>query len=350
MGLPPTGLWSQVYRHLGSTEEDADAVQRAVLRAAGFAWCVRVTTGPRSASRVSSASPTKSRLTSIALPHAVSRRDDTTGEMTTWPPEGSLSLSPAAHTRRDTAAPTSAREVVDLSSPDERTAPAPDHPDTSPRNHRDPTTPASVPVPDSASPAHPPHPRPSSRAPLPPDYTSADNAELERALAAHGMKPGPRAYMIEALLRAWANDAATMDIANGDGAIVAGGRADERRAAGAAGGGEHPGNVDARPGGARSRRRKRGEEGGPGEEARTIPLEDRLGVWIKSRPELYDRVLLMETVDVDDLLEALAEDARTGGGVGGKVPRTKLLAYLEGEGMAVQQTRSRRGKNAGARF
>ena len=159
-------------------------MQRAVLRAAGFAWCVRVTTGPRSASRVSSASPTKSRLTSIALPHAVSRRDDTTGEMTTWPPEGSLSLSPAAHTRRDTAAPTSAREVVDLSSPDERTAPAPDHPDTSPRNHRDPTTPASVPVPDSASPAHPPLPRPSSRAPLPPDYTSADNAELERALAA----------------------------------------------------------------------------------------------------------------------------------------------------------------------
>ena len=349
MGLPPIGLWSQVCRHLGSTEEDADAVQRAVLRAAGFAWCVRVTTGPRSASRVSSASPTKSRLTSIALPHAVSRRDDTTGEMTTWPPEGSLSLSPAAHTRRDTAAPTSAREVVDLSSPDERTALPPTTP-TLPHE-----TIAILP-PRRPFPSPTPHLPPilpflaRPPAPLPPDYTSADNAELERALAAHGMKPGPRAYMIEALLRAWANDAATMDIANGDGAIVAGGRADERRAAGAAGGGEHPGNVDARPGGARSRRRKRGEEGGPGEEARTIPLEDRLGVWIKSRPELYDRVLLMETVDVDDLLEALAEDARTGGGVGGKVPRTKLLAYLESEGVAVQQTRSRRGKNAGARF
>ena len=165
-------------------------MQRAVLRAAGFAWCVRVTTGPRSASRVSSASPTKSRLTSIALPHAVSRRDDTTGEMTTWPPEGSLSLSPAAHTRRDdTAAPTSAREVVDLSSPDERTAPAPDHPDTSPRNHRDPTTPASVPVPDSASPAHPPHPRPSSRAPLPPDYTSPTTPSSSEP-SPRTMKPG----------------------------------------------------------------------------------------------------------------------------------------------------------------
>lgn len=287
------------------------------------------------------------RLTSVPEPHSVSRRDDTTGEMTAWPPEGSLALSPAAHTRRDTAPPTSAREVVDLLSPDERTAPSPDHPDASPRHHRDPNSPASIPVPDSASPAHPPHPRPSSRAPLPPDYTSADNAELERALAAHGMKPGPRAYMIEALLRAWATDAATRDTANGDGEIVAGGRADER---GAAGGGENRGNEDAQPGGARPGRQRRREEGGPGEKARTIPLEDRLGVWIKSRPELYDRVLLMETVDVEDLLEALAEDARTGGGVGGKVPRTKLLAYLEGEGVAVQQTRSRRGKNAGARF
>jgi hypothetical protein len=34
-----------------------------------------------------------------------------------------------------------------------------------------------------------------------------------------------------------------------------------------------------------------------------LPLEDRLGLWIKSQPELYDRVLLMETVDVNELLE-----------------------------------------------
>ena len=54
------------------------------------------------------------RLTSVPEPHYVSRRDDTTGEMTAWPPEGSLALSPTAHTRRDTAPPTSAREVVDL--------------------------------------------------------------------------------------------------------------------------------------------------------------------------------------------------------------------------------------------
>ena len=123
--------------------------------------------------------------------------------------------------------------------------------------------------------------------------------------------------MIEALLRARGRTTATMDIANGDvrsspvDARTRGERREQREE-------ESIREMDVRPGGARSRRRKRGEEGGPGEEARTIPLEDRLGVGIKSRPELYDRVLLMETVDVDDLLEALAEDARTGAGLGGR--------------------------------
>ena len=78
-----------------------------------------------------------------------------------------------------------------------------------------------------------------------------------------------------------------------------------------------------------------------------MPLEDRIGLWIKSQPELYDRVLLMETVDVDDLLGTLVAESANGGGVGGcKVPRTKLLAYLEAEGVAVQQTKSRQAKQA----
>jgi hypothetical protein len=43
---------------------------------------------------------------------------------------------------------------------------------------------------------------------------------------------------------------------------------------------------------------------------------------------------------------ATAAAAVTGGGVGCKVPRTKLLAYLEAEGVAVRQTKSRQAKQA----
>ena len=319
-------------------------MQRAVLRAAGFAWCVRAMTGPQSASRVFGISD-EVRLTSVPEPHSVSRRDDTTGEMTAWPPEGSLALSPAAHTRRDTAPPTSTREVVDLLSPDERTAPSP----TTPTPSHDTTA---IPTPQRPFPSPTPHLPPIfpilARPPARPFHRlhlrRQRRAQASTRRARHETRPAR--VMIEALLRAWATDAATRDTANGDSEIVAGGRADER---GAAGGGENRGNEDTRPGGARQGRRRRGEEGGPGEKARTIPLEDRLGVWIKSRPELYDRVLLMETVDVDDLLEALAEDARTGAGLG-EGSEDEAVGVSRGRGVAVQQTRSRRGKTPGRGF
>mmetsp|Transcript_4778 Transcript_4778/g.21813 ORF Transcript_4778/g.21813 Transcript_4778/m.21813 type:complete len:309 (-) Transcript_4778:154-1080(-) len=79
-----------------------------------------------------------------------------------------------------------------------------------------------------------------------------------------------------------------------------------------------------------------------------VELEDRLGEWIKRDDELYERILLMKTVDVDDLAAALRanggdkENAKEHAWTK-KVPRTKLLAYLESEGVAVVSTKSRRG-------
>jgi hypothetical protein len=92
-----------------------------------------------------------------------------------------------------------------------------------------------------------------------------------------------------------------------------------------------------------------------------LTFEDKIGLWIKSKPELYDRVLLMESVDVDDVLRAINAEVApsTGGGgggggekktktfgVGARVPRARLLAYLDDEGVAFTQTKSRQAKAA----
>ena len=81
-------------------------------------------------------------------------------------------------------------------------------------------------------------------------------------------------------------------------------------------------------------------------------LEDALGRFIKSDVALYDRVLLMETVDVDEVLHSVRR-ARTPlapGVAAAKVPRAKLLAYLEREGVAVTHTSSRRARTTRTRF
>ena len=233
----------------------------------------------------------------------------------------------------------------------------------------------------------------------PPSYGEMSVEELTRELARHGMKPGPRGYMVGALLEVWATTMATRartttrttittataavaapnavaapgvdDVGDdedhsgseGDRNLFWGGDDDDDDDYG--GGGEvevevevenreinvlNIGSVAAPPGpSAAAPNKKRKATGGASKSKSSkpgVPLEDRLGLWIKSQPELYDRVLMMETVDVDDLLEALVAESAAGAGVGCKVPRTKLLAYLEAEGVAVQHTKSRQAKQA----
>lgn len=148
-----------------------------------------------------------------------------------------------------------------------------------------------------------------------PSFARASSAQLERELAKHGMKPGPREYMTRELARAWAAGAALP-----------------------------PAFFEPEP----PERNRRGA--GSDVEA----LEDALGRFIKSDVALYDRVLLMETVDVDEVL-ATVRRARTplAPGVAAakkKVPRAKLLAYLEREGVAVTHTSSRRARTTRTRF
>jgi hypothetical protein len=159
---------------------------------------------------------------------------------------------------------------------------------------------------DSGSPSRPP--------PRAPSFARASSAQLERELAKHGMKPGPREYMTRELARAWAAGAALP-----------------------------PAFFEPEPPAV-----ERGA-GGKDLEAR---LEDALGRFIKSDVALYDRVLLMETVDVDEVLH-LVRRARTPlapGVAAAKVPRAKLLAYLEREGVAVTHTSSRRARTTRTRF
>jgi len=81
-------------------------------------------------------------------------------------------------------------------------------------------------------------------------------------------------------------------------------------------------------------------------------LEDALGRFIKSNVALYERVLLMETVDVDEVLATVRRaPAPLAPGVAvAKVPRAKLLAYLEREGVAVTHTSGRRARATRTRF
>ena len=92
--------------------------------------------------------------------------------------------------------------------------------------------------------------------------------------------------------------------------------------------------------------------GGRDLEARLEDVEDALGRFIKSDVALYDRVLLMETVDVDEVLRSVrrARMPLAPGVAAAKVPRAKLLAYLEREGVAVTHTSSRRARTTRTRF
>ena len=79
-------------------------------------------------------------------------------------------------------------------------------------------------------------------------------------------------------------------------------------------------------------------------------LENALGRFIKSNVALYERVLLMETVDVDEVLATCGARRRRAGHRRAKVPRAKLLAYLEREGVAVTHTSGRRARATRTRF
>ena len=173
--------------------------------------------------------------------------------------------------------------------------------------------------------------RPPPRAP---SFARASSAQLERELAKHGMKPGPREYMTRELARAWAAGAALPpDFFEPDAEA-------SRRRAEAEAPSPRPSDTRGHAG------------GGDRSDSAGGALEDALGRFIKSNVALYERVLLMETVDVDEVLATVRRaPAPLAPGVAvAKVPRAKLLAYLEREGVAVTHTSGRRARATRTRF
>ena len=387
MRVRVSALWDQVASRLGPGNVDAEAVQRAVLRAAGYAWCVPLPRTRVACTRrglVTKHALTRHRLPGRPLPPSPSpfRRDEVTGELTGWPRDVAVSPGPEA---RPSASPTrgAACAPVDLTSPDDAARRGDDDDDDAAREPRGDATPrdgpdktsalfgikgvktnverAESPVvsiaisdsedsedaedaddatrkrgrgdvadvaasrrarEDSGSPSRLP-----SRAP---SFARASSAQLERELAKHGMKPGPREYMTRELARAWAAGAALPpDFFDPEGETSR-----RRRAA-----------PSPRPSDTRG-------HAGVRSDSADGALEDALGRFIKSNVALYERVLLMETVDVDEVLATVRRaPAPLAPGVAvAKVPRAKLLAYLEREGVAVTHTSGRRARATRTRF
>ena len=179
--------------------------------------------------------------------------------------------------------------------------------------------------------------------PLAPSFARATSAQLERELAKHGMKPGSREYMTRELARAWAAGAALPPDFFEPEAVSRVSRRRRTGAADAAAPPPRPSETESHAGGFRKR---------PSVEPRGGALEDALGRFIKSNAALYDRVLTMEAVDVDEVLTTVraAPSPPAPGVAAAKVSRAKLLAYLEREGVAVTHTSGRRARTTRTRF
>ena len=184
---------------------------------------------------------------------------------------------------------------------------------------------------------------PSRAPPRAPSFARASSAQLEREITKHGMKPGSREYMTRELARAWAVGAELPPDFFEPEAVS---RVPRRRRTGVAEA------AAASPGPSETESHAEGFRKPPSVEPRGGALEDALGRFIKSNVALYDRVLLMEAVDVDEVLATVrrAPAPLAPGIAAAKVPRAKLLAYLEQEGVAVTHTSKRRARTTRMRF
>ena len=301
--VSPSRLWDRVAERLGTDRESA---QLEVLLAAGYSWCAPTTTRPRPPfplcpGRVPDFRSANFRATVAdhlrdRLPPATIRRDDSTGELTSWP------INDRPEPR---SPPPEAPDGARVSSPIDLCG----SPEGSNRAVSE--TPSPTPLRARLGAA-------AARTMTTPEVND-ENEEIENEPASASRR---------------AIDATKTSRRRGHGV-----QPDVRLAAGQTGDASRP----------KKRRLKADNDGGDGRDdgGGAVELEDRLGEWIKRDDGLYERILLMKTVDVDDLAAALKADGGDKENASSawtkKVPRTKLLAYLESEGVAVVSTKSRRG-------
>jgi|TARA_B110000977_G_scaffold196491_1_gene276962 hypothetical protein len=169
----------------------------------------------------------------------------------------------------------------------------------------------------------------------PPCFVGVSLADLETELKRFGMKPGPKEYMMRELTRMWAMGTELSNVFRAPRveAFGTGERSPEKRAT----------ETETETGAPRSKKTKpagKSRDQTKQTNQSTEPVESFLGRFIKSNKRLYEKVLLMETVDVDETLQALdaargkCEDKKKVP----KVARRTLLRYLEQQGVAVRGT------------
>lgn len=169
----------------------------------------------------------------------------------------------------------------------------------------------------------------------PPCFVGVSLADLETELKRFGMKPGPKEYMMRELTRMWAMGTELSNVFRAPRveAFGTGERSPEKRAT----------ETETETGAPRSKKTKpagKSRDQTKQTNQSTEPVESFLGRFIKSNKRLYEKVLLMETVDVDETLQALdaargkCEDKKKVP----KVARRTLLSYLEQQGVAVRGT------------
>ena len=169
----------------------------------------------------------------------------------------------------------------------------------------------------------------------PPCFVGVSLADLETELKRFGMKPGPKEYMRRELTRMWAMGTELSNVFRAPRveAFGTGERSPEKRATETETETGAPRSKKTKPAGKTRDQTKQTNQS-------TEPVESFLGRFIKSNKRLYEKVLLMETVDVDETLQALdaargkCEDKKKVP----KVARRTLLRYLEQQGVAVRGT------------
>ncbi|KAK3275911.1 hypothetical protein CYMTET_15992 [Cymbomonas tetramitiformis] len=180
-----------------------------------------------------------------------------------------------------------------------------------------------------------------------PNYNDMTPAELTSLLDEYGLKTGSKPYMVKKLLEIWEqlHTAPPVHVApprapaskTSRGVRAA---APSQQASGhsqQASGHPLPPPPHLLP--ALSSCLSESAPGGYGAAGITIKeMERSLAAFIKGKSEIYEKMLLMESVDADDLL-SLAQ----AGGV--KCTRPRLLAYLESQGVCHTQKRQKREHN-----
>jgi len=162
-----------------------------------------------------------------------------------------------------------------------------------------------------------------------PQYENMNPVVLKRLLAAKGLKHGPKNYMIRKLLEVWAiehPEAAQVTHATDPPELALSSqppKASRKRApkknppSSTSGVGVSEDGIKEAP-------------DGDVRAARSLKQKESMAEMIRQQPEWYERVLMMESIDVDEILDECAKNMY-------KCSRKGLITFLEEQGISYTQ-------------